>query len=294
MNENPKGALMILAAAAGFGTLAIFGKMAGAAGLDTSTLLLFRFVLGGSILWFVFGALGRLRPLRGRSLWMALSLGGLYGIMTGMFFWGLEFLSASLAAIILYSYPVYVFMLSTAFLDERLTRAKLLALISVGIGIRLTVGPNPGDVDALGVVLVLVSSIGYAVYTTGSRAALRSVDSASFVAVALVATTLSMIPFGLLFGGLSIPSGIEQWTLIAGIGIVGTAIPILLFVSGLERIEAGHASIIGTSEPVVTVLLGIGLLGEPMTAGLVAGGTLILGGAVIVQRNSRNSGVIMH
>lgn len=294
MNENTKGSLMVLAAATGFGTLAIFGKLADSAGLSTSTLLLFRFVVGGILLWSVFAYYGRLRPLSNRSLWISLSLGGLYGVMTGLFFLGLKYLSASLAAIILYSYPVFVLMLSTVFLDERVTRTRLFALLAVGIGIRLTVGPSPGVGDTFGIGLVLVSSIGYAVYTTGSRAFLASIDSESFVAVALIATTVSMIPFGLLIGGLSIPSRIEQWALIAGIGIVGTAIPIFLFIRGLERIEASHASIIGTSEPVVTVLLGISLLGEPVTTTLVAGGSLILGGAILVQLDSRNSGVMMH
>lgn len=285
---------MVFAAAAGFGTLAIFGKLAARADLSVSTLLLFRFGLGAVLLWAVFGYTGRLRRLSGRRNWMALSLGGVYGAMTGLFFWGLEYLSASLAAVILYSYPVYVFVLSTVVLDERVTRSRLLALFAVGVGIRLTVGPNPGGVSAFGIGLVLVSSVGYAVYTTGSRAALASVQPESFVATALVATTASMIPFGLFFGGLSIPSGTEQWSLIVGIGIVGTAIPILLFVRGLERIEASHASIIGTSEPVVTVLLGVGLLGEPITIALAAGGTLVLGGALLVQRDSRSSGVMMH
>lgn len=284
---------MVFAAAAGFGTLAIFGKLASLSGLSTSTLLLFRFVLGAIILWAVFGFLGRLRLLSGRKLWIALSLGGLYGIMTGLFFWGLEYLSASLAAIIFYSYPVYVFVLSTVFLNERLTRAKLLALFAVGIGIRLTAGPSPGDVDTFGIGLVLVASVGYATYTTGSRVALASVDSEALVATVLLASTVSMIPFGLLFGGLTFPSGIDQWALIAGIGIVGTAIPIFLYVHGLERIEASHASIIGTSEPVVTILLGISLLGEPITTTLVAGGAIILGGALLVQRASRGSGLML-
>jgi len=148
--------------------------------------------------------------------------------------------------------------------------------------------------DMVGIGLVLVSSVGYAVYTTASRAALASVQPEPFVATALVATTVSMIPFGLFSGGLSSPHGVQQWSLILGIGIVGTALPILLFVRGLELIEASHASIIGTVEPLVTVLLGIGLLGEPITKGLVAGGTLILGGAILVQYDSRSSGVMMH
>lgn len=293
LRDTTKGGLMVFAAAAGFGTLAIFGKLAVQTGPSIATLLLFRFVVGTIILWFGFGYLGQLRRLSGRRLGIALALGSLYGIMTGLFFWGLEYLSASLAALILYSYPAYVFLLSTVVLNERLTQAKLLALVLVGIGVRITVGSNLGDVNAMGLGLVLASSVGYAVYTTGSRAAISSVEVGPFVTTALVATTVTMVPFGLLFGDLSVPRGPEQWRLVGGIGIIGTAVPLILFVRGLEQIEASHASIIGTAEPVVTVLLAIGLLGEPVTTSLVAGGTCILTGALLMQRGSQHSGVMM-
>jgi len=70
--------------------------------------------------------------------------------------------------------------------------------------------------------------------------------------------------------------------------------PIVLFVVGLERVEASRASVIGTAEPAVTVLLGATLLGEPVTPALVVGGGLVLGAVLLVQREGRPTGMVVH
>lgn len=283
------GGLLVFAAAAGFGTLAIFGKLAYAAGLSTSTLLLFRFIVATLLVWAAFGVLGRATTLSGRKLWIALAVGMLYAIMTGLFFWGLEYVPASLAAIVFYTYPAHVFAISTVVLDERLTRLKGLSLTVALVGVILIVGANPTGANPVGIGLVLMAAIGYATYTTASRATLTTLDSAKLIANAMVATMVSMVPFGVLFGHLSVPKGTEQWLIVFGIGLVGTAVPIVLFIQGLDRIEASHASIIGTSEPLVTVLLGVVLLGDQFTTFLIIGGAFVLGGMFLIQMDGQLS-----
>lgn len=284
----------MFAAAAGFGTLAIFGKLAAAAGLDTPTLLLFRFVVATVALWAVFGIPGRLRLLSGRSLRTALAMGVVYGLMTVLFFEGLAFLTAGLAAVAFYTYPVFVFAISTAVLDERLTRPRLVALVLAVAGVAILVGASPSGADPVGVLLVLSAAVGYATYTAGSRAVVASIEPATLAATALVATTASMVPYWLASGGPSVPTGIGQWLLVVGIGLVGTAAPVALYVAGLERIEASRASVIGTAEPAVTVLLGAALLDEPVTPVLVVGGGLVLGAVLLVQREGRPTGMVVH
>ena len=288
-DKKTLGGLMVLAAEAGFGTLAVFGKLANTIGLSTSTMLLFRFIIATIAVWVIFGVHGQARFLSGRPLWIALALGVIYGIMNGLFFEGLDYLSAGLAAIIFYTYPVYVFVVATAVLNERLTYLKILALSIAVVGVVLIAGANPTEAKPIGFVLLLLSAIAYATYMTGIRAALSSVDSETLTATALIATTLSMVPFGMMSGGLSIPIGADQWLLVFGIGFIGTAVPVILLFQGLNWVEASHASIIGTSEPMMTVLLGVVLLNETVTPITVAGGGFILFGVVLIQRDSRKT-----
>lgn len=293
-SETTIGGLMVFAAAAGFGTLAIFGKLTATVGLSTSTLLLFRFIVATAVVWGILGFRGQVKLLSGRPLRIALGIGVVYAVMTALFFEGIEYLSAGLAAIVFYTYPAHVFVISAVTLDERPTKVKLLALTVAIAGVGLIVGANPTGADPLGIVFVLLAAVAYATYTTGSRMALSSVDSGTLTATALIATTVSMLPYGVVSGELSIPTGISQWVLVFGIGLIGTAVPIVLFIRGLDRIEASHASIIGTSEPMMTVVLGVALLGETTTPVIIVGGGLVLCGVLIIQRDSRPTGMVAH
>lgn len=283
MNRRTVGALLVLVASAGFGTLAIFAKVAEAVGLNTTTLLTFRFVIGATLLWAGLAATGRARLLSGRDLRVALGLGLLYAAFSGFFFWGLLFVPAGVAGIAFYTYPIYVYVISVTVLEERISGRKLAALAATLLGVGLVVGGGPADVDLFGVALVLTAALGYAGYITGNRAALGSIDADVLAATALAATTISVLAFGLVSRRLAVPSGVDQWFVVVGIAVVGTALPIFLYVSGLDRIEASSASVISTSEPVVTVLLGAVLLGEVLTLGVVAGGALVLIGVLLVQ-----------
>lgn len=285
---------MIFTAAAGFGTLAIFGKLATSIGLNTDTLLLFRFVFATLLLWAALMVTGRAKLLTGRKLLLALGIGVVYAAMTWLFFEGLKTLDAGIAAIVFYTYPVHVFVISFSMLDERITRLKLLALSLALVGVVLIIGVTPTGADVVGIGLVLLAAVGYATYTTGSRVALATVNSAQLTATAMVATTISMLPIGLFTGHLRIPVGVNEWGVVAGIAVIGTAIPIWLFIGGLNRVEASHASIIGTSEPLMTVVLGVILLGESLTFMTAVGGILVLLGVLIIQKDGRSSAMVAH
>jgi drug/metabolite transporter (DMT)-like permease len=99
----------------------------------------------------------------------------------------------------------------------------------------------------------------------------------------MLATTVSTLVGALLLGRLAVPAGADQWGIVLGIAAIGTALPIFLYVSGLDRIPASHASVLSTAEPVVTVSLGVVTLGESITPVLVMGGLLVLVGVVLVQ-----------
>jgi drug/metabolite transporter (DMT)-like permease len=280
---------MVLVASAGFGTLAIFGTVAVEVGLNTTTLLTCRFAIGTALLWIGLGLRGRAHPLSGRQLRIALGLGVLYAVFSGLFFWGLLFVPAGVAGITFYTFPVYVYALSVTLLDERLSTRKLGALALALSGVFLIVSGDGAGVDLAGVGLVLLAAFGNACYITGSRAALASIEAGVLAGTALIGTTVSFAGFGLVSGRLFVPAGVDQWLVVLGIAVIGTALPLFLYVGGLDRIEASRASVISTSEPVVTVALGILLLGEVLTPAVVVGGALVLAGVVAIQTDEEHS-----
>lgn len=275
---------MVLSAAAGFGTIAIFGKLGVDAGLNNATMLAFRFAIATVILVGFLGLRGlAVAPTR-RQLLVAVGLGATYAVLTGAFFWGLLYVTAGLAVITLYTYPIYVFAISVAVLGERITARKLVALVLAIAGVVLIVGLDTAGFDAAGVALVSVAAVAYAVYTTGNRFAVGDIGAERLAAVAMGTSAVAFVGYGLASGRLFLPDAAAQWGVIAGLATLGTAVPIVLFAHGLRRIEASRASVLTTLEPPVAVTLGVVVLGEALSPGILVGGILVLAGITFIQR----------
>lgn len=278
------GTALVLVSAVGFGTLGILGKLTDAAELSIPTVLVFRFLFATVIVWLLLGVRGELRLLRGRSLLFGLALGGLgYAAQSGLYFWGLTFMTAGLVGIVLYTYPVFVVAVAAMRLDEPVTRRTVAALAAAIGGVALVTGADPAGADPRGVAVVLAAALVYASYITASRVALTTVDPRVLTAHVLPAAGAAFLVFGTATGELAVPATPYEWGLVVAIAVVATAIPIFAFFAGLRRIGASRASIVSTVEPVVTLLLGAAALGEPITVATVVGGALVLGGVLLVQ-----------
>lgn len=284
MRESTVGVVMVFGAAAGFGTIGIFGEIAAAIELELATLLPVRFLLSTIVVAVLAAVRGWARP-RTREEWGAtLALGVVYTAMTLFYFVSLRYLTAGLATVVLYTYPAMVVALSVTFLGEAVTGRKLLALVLAMAGVGLVVGTDTAGADPIGVGLALGAAACYAIYTTGSRGVSATLAPRALMLGVLVGTTASMAVYGALDGGLGLPVGGEEWGVVIGMVVVSTVLPLLLFYEGVSRLAASRVGVVSTVEPVVTVTLGAALLGEPVTAFVVAGGALVLGAVVLAQR----------
>lgn len=284
MKESTVGTLLVLGAAAGFGTIGIFGELAAAVDLRLSTLLVTRFALATVVVI----VLGRLRgwavPRTRSEVATTVVLGVVYTGLSLCFFISLRYLTAGLATIVLYTYPVMVFVIAVIFLRETVSLGKIVALAIVLAGVSLIVDADAAGAEPIGVGLALGAAACYAVYTTGSRRLVSSLAPRALMLGVLVGTTLSIAGYGVLTGGVGLPRGVDEWAIVLGLTLVGTIAPLLLFYEGVARLEASRVGVISTVEPVVTVTLGAVLLDEPVTPALVGGGLLVLGGVLLVQR----------
>lgn len=285
MDDARVGALFVLCSAAGFATLGIFGTVAGDAGLSIPTILFFRFTLATVLVWAMLGIGGRLKILRGRDLFVGIALGAFgYAAMAGLYFLGLEFMTAGMVGIVLYTYPVFVLVLAAAFLNEPIGRRSVAALAVTLSGIVLITGADPAAADPRGVAIVLVGALVYASYITASRTTLEDVAAPILTAHVMPAAAVTFLVIGLGTDSLAMPSGAVAWGSVIAIAVFATAVPIFTFFAGLSRIGAGPAAILSTVEPVITVALGAVFLAEPVSAIVVGGGTLVLLGVVLVPR----------
>lgn len=285
MDSDTKGVLLMVLSATSFGTLGVLGKYASAAGLSIPTVLTYRFLGGTLFYWVLVAYNGNLRRLRGRALGIAVLLGaGFYAAQSGLYFLGLEYMTAGLVGLVIYTYPVLVVVLSYIVLDERITSYTVAGLTLALGGVAVVSGLDPMGADPRGVAIVLGAALVYAGYYITSHVALDDVNAQTLTAYVLPSAAASFVVFGLATDSLTIPTTGYEMTVLAAVALLGTAIPIGAFFAGLAYIGASRASIISSLEPATAVVLGVILLDEPLAPATIAGGILVLVGVLVIQR----------
>ncbi|MGH1507765.1 DMT family transporter [Ralstonia solanacearum] len=286
------GVLLIGVSAASFGAMAIFTHYAYASGANTVGLLTVRFCLAALALMAVMRVRRIDIPPWSRVAGLA-AMGGIgYAGQSFAFFTALHYAPASLVALLLYLYPMFVTVLAAVFLQERLTPAALVALVLCSAGAGLTVGgAGLAGGSPLGVVLGVAAAVIYSVYITVGARVTRGVDPIACTTV--ICTAAAVVYVGLAAAGVParFPGSAAGWAASLAIAGLSTVIAILAFFAGLQRLGAAQASMLSTLEPVVTVVLAALLLGESIGATQMAGGALILAGVLWLTRaDARPSG----
>jgi drug/metabolite transporter (DMT)-like permease len=276
------GILLIAISAASFGTLAIFGRILYAEGLDTFTLLFLRFSFATSVMALILILHNEPFP-RGKTLLQLIGMGAIgYAGQAFSFLSAIKYASAGLVALLLYLYPMFVFILSVVVLREKVTWVKLAAILLALIGTALTVDPAGGQLP--GILLAILAALIYSVYIIVGTNVMKHVSA---VQSSLVIFASAAVVYGILIGinGAHFPATNSGWLGIAGIVLIATVIPVATFLAGLERIGPTNASLLSTIEPVVTVVLAWMIFGERLQAITVLGGVLILIAVVLLTRN---------
>jgi len=276
------GILLIAISAASFGTLAIFGRYAYADGMDIFTVLFLRFTISASIMTIIL--LLRKEPFPHGSILLQLIGMGALGYVGQSFSYltAIKYASAGLVALLLYLYPMFVFILSVIILREKVTSIKILAVIIALIGTALTVDPAGGKLT--GILLAVFAALIYSVYIIVGTNVMKHVSAVQSSAIIFASAGTV---FGILtaVNGAHFPASKSGWYSMLGIVLVATVIPVVTFLVGLERVGPTNAAMLSTLEPVVTVLLAAWLFQEKLNTISLFGGGLILIAVILLTRN---------
>lgn len=275
------GILLITVSAASFGTLAIFGRYAYADGMDTFTVLFLRFGISASFMSVILFLRKEHFP-RGRILAQLVGMGALgYVGQSFLYMTAIKYASSGLVALLLYLYPMFVFILSVFILHEKATSIKAIALIFALVGSALTVDPNGGQL--IGALMAIAAALIYSVYIIVGTNVMKHVS-------AVQSSTIIFASAGAVFGilaftnGAHFPASNSGWLTMLGIIVISTIIPVVTFLAGLEIIGPTNAAMLSTLEPVVTVLLAAWLFGEKLLPIVMVGGGLILIAVILLTR----------
>jgi len=276
------GILLIAISAASFGTLAIFGRYAYADGMDTFTVLFLRFGVSAAFMTVIL-FLRREHFPTGQILARLVGMGALgYVGQSFLYLTAIQYASAGLVALLLYLYPMFVFILSVFILHEKATAVKIIALILALVGSALTVDPNGGQL--IGALMAVTAALIYSIYIIVGTNVMKHVSAvqSSTIIFASAGAVFGMLAFT---NGAHFPASNSGWLAMLGIIVISTIIPVVTFLAGLEIIGPTNAALLSTLEPVVTVLLAARLFGEKLLPIVMVGGGLILVAVILLTRN---------
>jgi drug/metabolite transporter (DMT)-like permease len=270
-----------------FSTKAIFIKLAFREELNASLMLAWRMIF--SVPFFVvigIWALWRMQR-NGEALptwslvgWSAVTgfLG--YGASSYLDFKGLEFISAQLERLVLFTYPLFVMFIGAAWFKQKITTYGIWACVITYIGLAIVFGvdlPTGGMATVIGTALVLGCAVTFAINQLMAKGLIASVGSIVFTALSMTAGGASSILLHSAIDGDFGASPAFLWQAL-GCAIFATVIPIFCINGGLARISAQSVAMISTLSPIVTIVLAVWILGEPFTLADAIGSALVVAG----------------
>lgn len=285
----------ILLAGILWGTIGLFIRVLNAKGMESMDIVMIRAIVTTILLFiYLFIYDKSLLKIRGKDIWCFLGT-GLCSIVffNYCYFKSITLTSLSIAAVLLYTAPAIVMVLSVILFQEKVTLQKMIALIATFLGCMFVTGVigSAQSLNAFGILVGLGSGFGYALYSIFSRYALeRGYHSLTISFYTFLFAMVGTFPFSNLTKirtvCLQSPSMIFFCLIF---GLFSTVIPYIVYTTGLKEMENSKASIIASIEPVTASLMGVLLYHERLEGFELLGVVLVIGSIIISNVEKKKS-----
>lgn len=277
------GLFYVLMAGVGFGFLGIFGRIAFQNGMTVGELLTWRFATAALLLWiglFFFKPRLLLIPIKQILISCALGIGG-YAVFSTFYFKSIEGISVPLAALLLFTFPIFVNLGAHFVLKHRMTKIQSLSLIMACLGLGILLW-GPMFVNSKAAVLYgLGAAIVYAIYVLVSGQVQRNVPPLSSSLYVITAAAVTLFFYHQPNPERILSFSAVEITCIVGLATISTIGPLTFFLAGLQRLPSSQASIVVMVEPVVASIAAGYLLGERLTGFQLTGAAIVIGALVL-------------
>jgi drug/metabolite transporter (DMT)-like permease len=271
-----------------WGSTWLFIKL-GLADLPPLSFAAIRFVIASAILWVLVAA-RKLQPPHGRREWLLLAGTGVLGFTVnyGLIFWGEQYISSGLAAVLQSTIPLFGLIIAHLHLPaERMTVAKLVGVLLgvFGVGVifsnQLTLA---GPRALAGCVAIVISAIGAAYSNVLVKAYGGKFEPTTIAATQMTFGLIPMLVIGLATEGNPLQL---RWTTTAifsllYLAIVGSVIAFILYYWLVQHMDVTKTMLIALVTPMFAVLLGLVVLDERLNWRTLVGAALIMSSIALI------------
>lgn len=276
--NNFKGFAFGILTSATFGLIPLFTLPLMAKGMQFDSILFYRFLFAALALTGIMAAKKESFQVAKREIPVLILLGFFYTASAMFLFWGYNFMSAGIATTLHFTYPVFVTLIMLLLFREKTSWITLMAIVLAICGVaRLSINEGEMRLSALGVFIVLLSAVGYALYiTTVNKSRVQKMTGRKLTFyVFVVSTILFAIKAGTNEGIQPIPDPMSFANLIL-LAIVPTVISNITLVLAVHNIGGTLTAVLGAVEPITAVCVGVLVFSEPFTPNLAVGILLII------------------
>ena len=263
-----------------FGALPLYEE-----GVNTASVLFYRFSMAVLMLAVMLIVERKSFSVKKGELKTLASLGALFAVSSITYYQSFHFMDAGIASTILFVYPVMVAVIMATFFKESVTLSTVSAIILALLGIGLLYrGGEGATLSTMGIILVMLSSLSYAVYIVIVNQSSIRMSSLKLTFYVLLICMMCLLAYSFTSSDLHIqlPPSPRAWFYACWLGLVPTILSLMLMTIAVHEVGATPTAIMGALEPLTAVAIGVLLFGESLTLRLMIGIVLILLAVMVI------------
>lgn len=285
MNSKVKGTICGILAAISYGTNPLGALNLYADGLNANSVIFYRYALATLILAAIMVIQRKSFAVTRREFKVLLALGVLMAGSSLALYCSFNFMDAGIASTILFVYPVMVAVIMAVFFKEKVTPVTIVSIVLALSGISLLYKGGDGAVlSTVGVILVIISSLTYAVYIVVVNKSSLRMSSVKLTFYVLFIGTIMIILYSFTGDSARLQSITSIHSLFYALllAVFPTVISLILMVIAVHNVGSTPTAVMGALEPITAVCIGVFVFGEVFTMRLAVGCLLILTAVTLI------------
>lgn len=284
MQSKLKGYLCGIGAAVCYGTNPLGALYLYEDGINANSVLFYRFALAVVILGMLMAARRKSLKVSRRELSLLCALGVVFSTSSITLYFSFCFMDAGIASTLLFVYPVMVAVIMALLFKERLPAVSVFAIMLALSGIAMLYhGDGGATLSTRGVMLVMFSSLSYAVYIVVVNKSPLRMSSMKLTFYVLFFGMLTVLTNSFITGlHIQMLTTPRMWSCAFMLALLPTVFSLVLMTISVHETGSTPTAVMGALEPLTAVMIGVAVFGEQLTPRLAAGIVLILTAVIMI------------
>lgn len=284
MQSKLKGYLCGIGAAVCYGTNPLGALYLYEDGINANSVLFYRFALAVVMLGMLMAARRKSLKVSRRELSLLCALGVVFSTSSITLYFSFCFMDAGIASTLLFVYPVMVAVIMALLLKERLPAVSVFAIMLALSGIAMLYhGDGGATLSTRGVMLVMFSSLSYAVYIVVVNKSPLRMSSMKLTFYVLFFGMLTVLTNSFITGlHIQMLTTPRMWSCAFMLALLPTVFSLVLMTISVHETGSTPTAVMGALEPLTAVVIGVAVFGEQLTPRLAAGIVLILTAVIMI------------